>query len=306
MITTVCGTNFFAVRQKIEELRKQYSHLDFSIIDAGELKTADIIQHLNGISLFSEHKFTVLRGLNSNTKAQENLEKIVGALDEQSVLIIQEEELDKRTKYYKVLKKLTQFNEFGELNEQEAQKFAQTYAKERGANIGNSEAAFLIQRVGLSQGTLANEIDKLALYDPHITKKSIEELTDQSFQETVFQLTDAIINGNTKKTIELYRGLRAARLHPLEVMGTLSWQLHVLVQIKAHQSVGSPEAIAEATKLHPFVVQKNYKLVRQLTTEQLRSMVDDSLETDFHLKTTQIDPDDLLETLLLKLIRAID
>ncbi len=68
----------------------------------------------------------------------------------------------------------------------------------------SKDAKYLVMRVGANQQTLSNELAKLLSYDKAITRQTIDLLTEQTPQSTIFELLDAAFAGNSKKAMELY------------------------------------------------------------------------------------------------------
>src|SRR5207302_5372047 len=98
-------------------------------------------------------------------------------------------------------------------------------AKARNATLNPSDASYLVERVGLNQQLLANELDKLLLYNPQITRSSIDQLTDPTPQSTVFQLLEAAFAGRTKQALDLYAEQRGLKVEPQQIIAMLAWQL---------------------------------------------------------------------------------
>src|ERR1019366_2659691 len=98
-----------------------------------------------------------------------------------------EPKLDKRLSYYKTLKKQTDFREYTELDTNGLVRWSVEYAKGNGGSLNVSNAQFLVDRAGISQQLLQNEIDKLISYDSKVTKQTIELLTERLPQGTIFE-----------------------------------------------------------------------------------------------------------------------
>ena len=107
----------------------------------------------------------------------------------------------------------------------------------------SNDARYLVERVGTNQQLLANEIEKLALYDKDISKESIDLLTEETPQSTIFELLEAAFAGNHRKVQTLYAEQRAMKVEPPQIIALLAWQLHILAIIKTAGD-RTPETIA--------------------------------------------------------------
>ena len=173
-------------------------------------------------------------------------------------------------------------------------------AKGRGRTLSASDARYLIERAGVNQQQLSNELEKLLLYDPSITRQTIELLTDPTPQSTIFQLLEAAFAGHTKNALKLYAEQRALKVEPPQIIAMLTWQLHVLAIVKTAGS-HSVEEIAKQAKLNPFVVRKSQGIARTITLAQLKQMITDLLKIDTRSKREDIDTDEALQNYLLSL-----
>lgn len=157
---------------------------------------------------------------------------------------------------------------------------------------------YLIERVGVNQQLLSNELTKLAAYGPNITKESIDLLTEPTPQSTVFQLLDAAFAGDGKKTLAIYQEQRAGKLEPQALIAMLTWQFHVVAVVKAAGKRSDADIAAE-TKISPFVIRKSKQISNNLTTSRLKLLLSQLLQLDIKTKTTTLDADDALQAFLL-------
>jgi DNA polymerase III delta subunit len=225
---------------------------------------------------------------------------LLEGVPEMTDLVIVEPKLDKRLSYYKTLKAKTDFREFKELDARGLATWAMSYIKGQGGSLAANDAKLLIDRVGVNQQLLQNELNKLLAYNEHITKDAILALTESLPQSTVFELLDAAFSGNTQRALELYREQRALRVEPQLIVGMLAWQLHILAIVKASGARSSNE-IAQSARLSPYVVQKSQGLVRRLSMPRLAQMIAELLHIDIALKKSSIDADEALQLYLLRL-----
>jgi DNA polymerase-3 subunit delta len=166
--------------------------------------------------------------------------------------------------------------------------------------LQRADAQYLAERVGLNQQLLANELEKLLLYDVQISRQTIDLLTEPAPQSTIFQLLEAAFAGNRRRAMELYREQRALKVEPPQIIAMLAWQLHVLALIKT-AGQRSSDAIASEAKLSPYVVRKSQGIADNLTGSELKVLVQDLLEIDVRSKRSALDADEALQNYLLKL-----
>jgi DNA polymerase-3 subunit delta len=177
------------------------------------------------------------------------------------------------------------------------------YVKSRSGVLGSGDARLLIERVGTNQTSLRHELDKLLTYDTHITRESIELLSEKTPQSSVFELLEAAFSGNAQRTMRLYDEQRALKVEPQQIIAMLAWQLHVLAVVKTAKE-RSVEDIARVAKLNPFVVRKTQGIASRITLPRLKELITTLREFDVRTKTEGILPDEVVRYYLLQLSRT--
>lgn len=304
MVVTLTGANDFLRKAELSKLVGDFiaEHTDMAVerFDGEESDAARMRESASSMPFLTARKLVVLYEPGKQKAFAEHVDDVLKDVADTTDLVIVEPKLDKRLSYYKTLKKVTDFREFGELDANGLTRWAGEYAKERGGTLSSTDARLLIERVGPNQQLLRQELDKLLIYDPSVTKASIELLTEPTPQSTVFELLDAAFAGNTKRAMALYREQRALKVEPQAIIAMLAWQLHVLALIKA-AGKRSTDDIAREAKLNPFVVRKSQGLARNLSMSRAKQLVQALLDLDIKLKTITIDADEALQLYLMKL-----
>ncbi len=302
MITTITGSNDFAMltelSKRIAEARKAYGDMAIERLDGSEVDYERLHEAVQSLPFLSERKLVVLDTPSQSKKFNEQIDALLESVSDSVDVIINEPKLDKRSSYYKTLKKETDFQEFNELDGSALGNWAVSYVAQLGGKLSLGNANFLISRVGASQQLLKNELDKLFLYQPEITRETIELLSEETPQSSIFELLDAALRGDLSETTRLYKEQRALKVEPQQIIAMLAWQLHILALVKT-AGERSAETISSDAKLSPFVVRKCLGLVRQISFEQLKQMVSNALNLDVRLKTESLDPDESLQYYLL-------
>ncbi|HSH17994.1 MAG TPA: DNA polymerase III subunit delta [Candidatus Saccharimonadales bacterium] len=300
MITILTGTNSFLLKRELKRLVDAFvtEHTDIAglgveRLDGEEASFEQMQEALQSLPFLASRKMVVLRSPGSNKQFTEKAEMLLKELPDTTDLIIVEPKLDKRSSYYKFLKKQKGFQEFGDLDERGLANWLVNAAKERGASLSIGDASYLISRAGTNQQALSGEIEKLALHTDTIDRKTIEALVPATPQSTIFQLLEAAFAGNTKRVLELYGEQRALKVEPQQIIAMLAWQLHVLALVKTAKDK-TPDEIAREAKISPYVVRKSDGLARRLSGADTRRLVADLLEIDQRLKREALNADDAL------------
>lgn len=304
MIVTLTGDNAFALGQdlqtRIDAFVETHGDLALERLDGEDITPDRTREALTSMPFLSDKKLVVLRTPGANKQIGEQAEQLFGDVPETTDVIIIEPKLDKRLSYYKFLKKHTDFREFPALDAQGLARWLIDAAKERGGSLSPGDARYLVERAGTDQQFLNNELDKLLLYNPAVTRQTIELLTDATPQSTIFQLLEAAFAGNSRQALQLYSEQRTQNAEPAQIIAMLAWQLHVLAIIKT-AGERSADSIAKESKLNPFVVRKSQAIARSLSLARLKALVGELVDIDMRIKRTNTDPDEALQHYLLTL-----
>lgn len=303
-VVTLTGSNSFMLQAELDLRVKKFlqEHGDMALerLDGEEASYDRMRESLESLPFLATHKLVVLRAPSSNKEFIEQAEKLLTNLPETTDVILHEPKLDKRTAYAKYLQKNTDFHDFKELDGPSLARWVTDTAKAQGGDISNSDANYLISRLGPNQQMLASELSKLLSSEKSITKKLINELTEPVPQSSIFDLLEAAFAGNHKKMLELYEEQRRQNVEPQAIIALLAWQLHVLaVCVWAEDK--TLQEIASKAKLNPYVVQKSMSLARGLSKRQVKMYINRLLELDEATKTSAVQVDDALQAYLLGL-----
>jgi DNA polymerase III subunit delta len=306
MIVALAGENSFGLQQELDKLVSEFikKHGDLALerLDGEEVELEKIREAVTSLPFLADKKMVILRAPSTNKQFAEQAEQILAEVPETNDVIVVEPKPDKRTAYYKYLKKETDFREFPEMDQHGLARWLVDSAKQRGGSLNPVDARYLVERVGPEQQLLSNELEKLLLYDSKIDRRTIDLLTEPAPQSTIFQLLEAAFAGRTKIVLKLYAEQRAQKVEPAQIIAMLAWQLHVLAIVKTAGDRPA-DAIAREAKLNPFVVRKSQGIARDLTLAELKKLTSDLLKIDVAMKRTAIDADEALQHYLLRLAK---
>lgn len=302
MIKSLVGQNSFLLRQALllerNKFIAEYGDLALETIDVAEWETGKILDVLSAMPFLSPKRMIIMEGLAANKTANESSEKIFEALSDVTELIIVEPKIDKRSVFFKTLKKLTDLKEFIEIDAKNAPNWLTLEAKARGGSIAISDANYLVSRVGAGQQLLSSELNKLLLYDVAVTRTTIDLLTEQAPLSSIFDLIEAAFSGNVARAFYLYDDQRAQAIEPLAIEALFVWQLHILLLIKTAGQKSSDQIAAESG-ISPYVAKKSLSLASMRTYSELKSYVTKLAESEHAIKTVSVDPDDILKNFIL-------
>lgn len=288
------------LRRIVDAFVKEHGDMALEQLDGEDVEFDRMREALQSLPFLASKKLVVLRSPGANKLFVESAEDLLTDLSEVTDVVIVEPKPDKRTAYYKFLKKKTDLKEFNELDAPQLSKWLVSSAKEQGGTLSSSDATYLVNRVGANQMLLQNELQKLLNYDKKISRESIDLLSERTPQSTTFDLLDAALKGNKKQALELYQEQRSMKVEPQQIIALLGWQLHALALVK---TAGDRDArqIASEAKLNPFVVRKTQSLAKHMSLSDVKQLVHKVRLLDERLKSESIDADEALQNLIISL-----
>jgi DNA polymerase III subunit delta len=301
MIQVLTGDNAFGLQselnRQIQAFVATYTDMGLERLDGEEVPFNRIREALESLPFLAPKKLVVLKTPSANKEFLEKAPDILTEVPEMIDVLIVEPKPDKRTSYYKFLKKNSDIKEFSQLDEGGLARWLVERAKEQGGTLSTGDARYLVQRVGLNQQLVSSELAKLLTYDPHVTKQTINLLTDLTPQSTIFELLDAALAGRTQQAMHLYQEQRAMKVEPQQIIAMLAWQLLVLalVSVAGQRDVAT---IAKEAHLNPFVVRKSQGLAQRMRLTDIKKLIQDTYTLDLRLKSEPIDADEALQHLI--------
>lgn len=169
-------------------------------------------------------------------------------------------------------------------------------------NIDMSTLTYFIECCGTDMQELINEIRKLIEYagtGGTITKQDIDLLTIKKIESIIFDLTDSLGKKDTKKAIDVLRGLVQAKEPLQKILITLYNHFKKLYLTKI--AVGLNKDVASSLSLKPnqtFLVNKYKAQASYFKKEELKNILQSLCDLDYNYKIGLIDLNIGLESIL--------
>jgi DNA polymerase III subunit delta len=175
-------------------------------------------------------------------------------------------------------------------------------AEKQGGEIEGRAAHQLAAIVGNDLRLLDQEILKLVTYtnaERPITSEDIDLLVPYSQDAVIFDMVDALGKRDGRTAAQTLHRLLEEGEHPLGLLGMITRQFRLLIQIKELKAKGvSSRDGAKALGLHPFPTRKIYNQATYFTAEQLEKVYRHLSHTDVSIKTGKIDAEVALDLLV--------
>ncbi|WP_367341813.1 DNA polymerase III subunit delta [Limosilactobacillus sp.] len=265
---------------------------------------------------FGEHRLVMinkpyfLTGQRPNVKVDHNVDELANYLKKPEpttimVLFAPYEKLDGRKGVVKLLKKNAVQVDAAPLKEAAARRAVESLFHDAGVKIEPTAMDELVRRCNADYGRMSASVQQLALLsypDNVVTAKMVAGLIEQSLDNNVFHLVNAVLKRDQKTALNLYQQLLAAQTAPLAINGALVNQFRLLIQIKVLAKRGlSQGSIASKLRVHPYRVKLGMQTVRHFKMQDLTSGYLGLIDCDIQLKSSQRSPELLFQLFMLKL-----
>lgn len=305
MIFLFYGPNTYAARRKLTQMSETYiekagSNFGLLRVDGATADAKTITSALLAAPFLANSRLVVMDGLSKNKAVMEAVLNILDQVPSSTVAVFYEPAIDERTIVFKSLLAKSKPAKFAKLSPYQLSAWIKREAERQRATIEKSAVDLLLETAGEDQWRLEQEIAKLASYHSKITIDSVRELVVPSFSQNIFDLVDAIVAGDSKRALLIYRGLIAEQTNEIYILSMIIWQLRNLLLAQASGRMTAGE-LAKATGMSPYVAAKSMQKRSNYDEEVLKGAFLMCVNCDFAIKTGAGKPQVLVEQLIWKL-----
>lgn len=308
MFIFLYGPDTFRLNEKVQAIKNKYleknsSGTDLSVLDYGE-NTA-VQQFKDSISaqgLFSSKNLVIVaNALSSPIEKQKEILEFLKkqktlSTDEDTIIVFSEKSNPKKNlSLYKYLEKNSKKQEFEPLKGTKLEQWVLSYAKNISSEVSFSRPALnlLLSFTDNDLYLLSGEIGKLVNYKNAgiIDENDVELLVKSKVNSNMFETIEALASGNKVQALKLFHQQLEKGEDAHYILSMYVYQIRTLLKIGDFfwQGITMPAQIAQASGLHPFVVQKSLSQVRNLTESKTKQMLKTLADIDHQAKTGKTD-----------------
>ena len=261
-------------------------------------------------TLLSPRQVLVLRDIETLSEEEvESLEAMLDSVPEFTVLVFEEEQLDRRTRVARLLLEKCEVREAESPEGAEAVHAAEQWARKIGLKLSRERAEDLVFVLGPDQGRLHAELEKLRAFVGSAREVTLDDLAavvTAARQFSVFDLVDFLAERRRTEALALLERLLSQGESPIALVGLLAWLYRQLLIARARPSGISSWKAAAALRAPASRVAQLVRQSRKFSAEELRQGLSALAEADVALKSSPPDPKVVTELLVVRLTGAID
>ena len=259
---------------------------NYDVVDGKGAGGANVLASAQTLPMMAQRRLIVVRDVHAMAAAE--LAKLLPYLEspnESTVLVATAPKIDKRIKFFSVAKKKKYLHELSP--PRNAGPWLRDEARRRGVRIAPKAASRLVDVVGNDLARLALSLDQLALYagDRGIEVDDVEDLVATTREHTVFELTDAIGDGNRTRAMVALGALFDQRQSSIGVVMMLARHVRQLAAAREAMRQRVPNSeLPRLLGVPPFIVDKLASQARRFSDDHIDRALRRLHEADFALK----------------------
>lgn len=292
-----------------------FESFNFHKFEGRDTALDDILKDAQMLPMMSEYNFVLVRDYPvEKTKADLKLmSEFLDDVPESTVFVLLYDAFEPDVKSAGFKKLISAFDSAGSTvnlekrSETDIARLLVSGAKKRGSALDIGNAKYLISVSGNDMKTLLNELDKLSYYaqGSEITKEIIDSMATKCLQARVYDISKAVAAGDTDTAYAVLDTLINMKEDPILILAVIGGVYVDMYRVKCAKTAGcSYDDVSKHYnyKGREFALRNASRDCARLTEAQLRSSLDEIMNTDIKLKSTSADKKLLLEELIVKLV----
>ena len=241
---------------------------------------------------------------------KDSLPEYLKSIPEETVIIFNEAEVDKKRKMFKAVEKNGKTVLCERQKDTELIKWIGAYLSKSSKKIRRDDAEFLLQQGGNDMYLLKSEMDKLVSYTgdrEEVVREDIDAVCSVNIRTSVFAMVDCIAAGKQKQALKQYYDMIRMDVEPILILRLLLKEFNQLMLAKelSKEPGYSRRDLARALKTPEFAVEKYISASDRFSVKQLHNALKDCLNTENELKSGRIDKRIGTEMLIIKYSKSM-
>ena len=282
--------------------------LDAAVLD--EPGTDAVIAACETIPFLSPMRLVIVRdqpGLAGKAEADEALCDYLAHVPSTCLMLFPcQGAADRRKRMTRAFEKLSHIVSFGRMDERELQTWIIARFASAGKTCDPAAARELVFISGTDSAVLSNEIDKIASLteDDFVSSDCVRQAATPTTEYNVFQMLDASFSGRKADALRMLRDARMNGEDDLRLLSLFLRQYRLLQHIKIMQYEKVPaSSFAQQLSVQGFLVDKLVRQAARVSNRQVRQALTICLDTEYRIKSGELQAKGSMETTLLKLFQ---
>lgn len=287
-----------------EALLPDGDEMNFTFFEGKKTEPQEVIQMAQTMPFFAERRVIFLENTGFFKGQCESLPEYLSQLPEYLCMIFIEEEVDKRSRMYKAVKKSGRIVEFAKQDSDMLIRWIFGILNKEQKKITRNDMELFLTKTGTDMGNIEKELEKLLCYVLErdvITRADIEAVCTSQISNHIFDMLRAVTEKKQQRALDLYYDLLALKEPPMRILYLLARQFNGILQVKESLMRGNANAqIAREMGVAPFIVGKYAAQAKYFESAQIKEALRDFAETEEAVKTGKIEDKLGVELMIIK------
>ncbi|MCM1300002.1 MAG: DNA polymerase III subunit delta [Firmicutes bacterium] len=317
------GEESFLVKTYADKIKNKAigdNQTDINLLElSGNPDLSVLSDHVEALPFFADYKVIMINDFNPEKVDESDTEaflRLLKNVPDTTVIVFYltgcsfSLRTSRIKKLFEEIKGLACVCEFKQLNKMKIGDIIAHKVKKEKKLISATNAEYLAEITGCDLNLASMESSKLCSYvkeGQEITREIIDKMVEKKLETKVFTLSDAMLSGNVKRSMEILSELQQQRVEPIAVIATLSsvYSEYYADKSAYNEGVTSGQAASDLgfTGGKAAYAAKKYNAASRMNIDKLRRAEEIIFNADVKLKSAKIDGNILLEETVLKLIR---
>lgn len=280
------GENAYALRQErerwVRNFVEKHGEQNLLLLEGKTLNVGDLLDVVSIAPFLGGHRLVVIAEIPTWTK--EEMENVLAERHPQTILLFTSLTPDRRQGVTKVLLEKALVKVFPLVVGPSLRQWVGHILSREGASMTPAAKSMLLERVGEDQDMLETELTKLMTFagTREIQEADIEALVPPSREWVVWNLTDYLSRKRRCDALLYADTLIRSGQDPVGLWTVLLWMVRSMVTVAG--AIDEEKNPTRIDGLHPRTVRSLVALVHSMTAQDLRVIVDETVQADIRLK----------------------
>lgn len=307
----LCGQEAYLKRQYEKKIRdvciSDGDTMNVNQYEGKGIVPGEVIDLAQTMPFFAERRLIIMKNTGFFKMSCDELADYMEEIPDTTCILFVEDEVDKRTRMYKAVKKAGKIVEFKTQDERTLSTWVLSLLKKEEKQITQPDLKLFFEKTGTDMDRICQELEKLICYTygrQTITAEDIEQVCSVQVTNQIFDMIDAMALKKQKQALDLYYDLLALKEAPLKILALISRQFNLLMQVKDLLRLGKEKnEIASKAGLPPFFVGRYINQSKGFSMEELRRALEDSAQAEENVKMGNMADKLSVELLIVKYSR---
>lgn len=281
--------NLYMKRLK-KELLGDGDEMNCSIFNGKDIDVDELISVAQTMPFFAPRRVIVTN--NSEIfKSACSIPDYYDSFPDTTYFVFNENEADKRSRMYKLVKNKGYICEMKGLNADNLMGFIASRLGSAGINITKDNAKYILDKVGTDMYKLANECDKLIAYvgkreDMAVNTSDVDAICCITLENKIFEMIDDLAFGRRDMALKKYMDILALKEAPAKILRLITRHYSILYILYKGRAGGlDNDRLCKAAKIPSFALRKYMAQLGQYNEMKLKSVIEQCVDYEEKFKT---------------------